>query len=99
MAVDLTGHQEVWRVVWQAGHLHQVLEVLKVSAAVVELSQLIELLEEPGGVASESVGWEVLVEEEEQLDCIVIEVNTVLNTIVVRLQVNFIFKLQSNLIW
>ena len=82
MAVDLTGHQEVWWVVRQAGHLHQVLKVLKVSAAVVELSQLRELLEEPGGVTGQSVRWEVLVKEEEELHCIVIEVNTVLNTLV-----------------
>ena len=77
--MDLTGHQEVRRVVRQAGDLDQVFEVLQVPAAVVELPQLGELLEEPGGVSSQSVGWEVLVEEEQELDGVVVDVYAVLN--------------------
>ena len=79
MTVDLAGHQEVGRVVREAGNLNQVLEVLEVPAAVVELPQLRELLEEPRSMASESVGREMLVKEEEELDCVVVEVNAVLN--------------------
>lgn len=79
MTVDLAGHQEVGRVVREAGNLNQVLEVLEVPAAVVELPQLRELLEEPRSMASESVGREMLVKEEEQLHCVVVEVNAVLN--------------------
>ena len=79
MAVDLTRNQEVWRVVRQAWHLDQVFKVLQVPAAVVELPQLGELLEEPGGVSSQSVGWEVLVEEEQELDGVVVDVYAVLN--------------------
>ena len=81
--MDLTGHQEVRWVVRQTGHLHQVLEVLQVSAAVVELAQLRELLEEPGGVARQGVGGQVLVQEEQQLHCVVIQMDAVLNIPVV----------------
>ena len=78
MAVDLTRYQEVWRGIRQTWHLDQVFKVLQVPAAVVELSQLGELLEEPGGVASQSVGGKVLVQQEQQLHVVVVNVDTVL---------------------
>ena len=80
MAIDLTRYQEVWRGIRQTWHLDQVFKVLQVPAAVVELPQLGELLQEPGSVASQSVGGQVLVQEEQQLHGVVVDVDAVLNS-------------------
>ena len=79
MAVDLTRYQEVWRGIRQTWHLDQVFKVLQVPAAIVELPEFVELLEEPGGVSSQSVGWEVLMEKEQELDGVVVDMYAVLN--------------------
>ena len=79
MAVDLTRHQEVWWIVRQAWHLDQVFKVLQVPAAIVELPEFGELLEEPGGVSSQSVGRQMLVQQEQELDGVVVDMYAVLN--------------------
>ena len=79
MAVDLARHQEVWWIVWEAWHLDQVFKVLQVPAAVVELPEFVELLEEPGGVSSQGVGGQVLVQQEQELHRVVVDMYAVLN--------------------